>query len=170
MMVSFIQSNYMGFGSGVVVPGTGISLQNRGAGFTIEKGHPNQVDGNKRPYHTIIPAFVTKDGSPVMSFGVMGGHMQAQGHVQMMVRIFDYCQNPQTASDAPRWHLTSEDNRLALEPGYSKETLAGLADLGHTVIKEEPMSLFGGAQLIYNMGGWYVAGSDHRKDGCAVGF
>ncbi len=170
MMVSFIQSNYMGFGSGVVIPDTGISLQNRGAGFTIEKGHPNQVDGNKRPYHTIIPAFVTKDGSPLMSFGVMGGHMQAQGHVQMLIRIFDYCQNPQTASDAPRWHLTSPDNRVAVEPGFSKETLAGLTDLGHTVVNDEPMSLFGGAQLIYNMGGTYVAGSDHRKDGCAVGF
>jgi gamma-glutamyltranspeptidase/glutathione hydrolase len=170
MMVSCIQSNYMGFGSGVVVPGTGISLQNRGAGFTLESGHPNQVDGKKRPYHTIIPGFVTKDGEPVMSFGVMGGHMQAQGHVQMMTRIFDYRQNPQTASDAPRWHVTTDGNRVALEAGYSNDVLDGLADRGHRIVTDAPMSLFGGAQLIYRLDGYYVSGSDHRKDGCAVGF
>jgi gamma-glutamyltranspeptidase/glutathione hydrolase len=170
MMVSFIQSNFMGFGSGVVVPGTGISLQNRGFGFTLEKGHPNQVDGNKRPYQTIIPGFVTKDGNPVMSFGVMGGHMQAQGHVQMMVRMFDYNQNPQTASDAPRWHLMQNDQRVAFEPGYSEKLLQGLSDRGHTITLDEPDSLFGGAQLIYRMNDYYVSGSDHRKDGCAIGF
>ncbi|MBW1963330.1 MAG: gamma-glutamyltransferase [Deltaproteobacteria bacterium] len=170
MMVSFIQSNYMGFGSGITIPGTGISLQNRAAGFTIQRGHPNQVDGNKRPYHTIIPGFVTKNGVPVMSFGVMGGHMQAQGHVQMMIRIFNYRQNPQTASDAPRWHLTSDDNRLAIEPGFPKKTLETLKALGHELITDESMSLFGGAQLIYALDGGYVCGSDHRKDGCAVGF
>lgn len=170
MMVSFIQSNYMGFGSGVVVPGTGISLQNRGAGFTVEKGHPNQVAGGKRPYHTIIPGFVTKNGAPVMSFGVMGGHMQAQGHVQMMTRIFDYCQNPQTASDAPRWHLTATDNHVAMEAGWPDELLNGLAERGHAIIADEVQPLFGGAQLIYNLNGYYVSGSDHRKDGCAVGF
>ncbi len=102
MMVSFIQSNYMGFGSGVVVPGTGIALQNRGLGFTLESGHPNQVGGGKRPFHTIIPGFVTRQGQPLMSFGVMGAHMQPQGHVQMVVRVFDYGQNPQAACDAPR--------------------------------------------------------------------
>jgi gamma-glutamyltranspeptidase len=91
-----------GFGSGVVVPDTGISLQNRGAGFVLEEGHPNQVAGGKRPYHTIIPAFATRDGQPVMSYGVMGGPMQPQGHAQMMIRLFDYGQNPQAACDAPR--------------------------------------------------------------------
>ncbi len=170
MMVSFIQSNYMGFGSGIVIPGTGISMQNRGFGFTLEKDHPNQVEGNKRPYHTIIPGFVTKGGDPIMSFGVMGGHMQAQGHVQMMIRIFDYNQNPQTASDAPRWHVMQGNNRVALEPGFSPELLQGLSDRGHTITLDEPESLFGGAQLIYRINDYYVAGSDHRKDGCAIGF
>ena len=94
MMVSMIQSNNVGFGSGVVVPGTGISLHNRGANFVAAQGHPNQVGPNKRPYHTIVPGFMTKDGAPVMSFGVMGGTMQPQGHVQVVVRIADYGQNP----------------------------------------------------------------------------
>ncbi len=103
MMVSFIQSNYMGFGSGVVEPEYGISLQNRGHGFSLQAGSPNQVAPGKRPFHTIIPAFLTKDGQPVMSYGVMGGDMQPQGHMQTLVRMLDYGQNPQAACDAPRW-------------------------------------------------------------------
>ena len=170
MMISFIQSNYNGFGSGVVVPGTGISLQNRGYGFTLEKGHPNQVDGGKRPLHTIIPGFVTKDGLPIMSFGVMGGFMQAQGHLQMMTRIYDYDQNPQTASDAPRWHVTAQDNRVAMESGFSNEFLQGLANRGHSLVTDEPASVFGGAQLIHKINDHFVSGSDHRKDGCAIGY
>ncbi|MGD7216767.1 gamma-glutamyltransferase family protein, partial [Ralstonia pseudosolanacearum] len=102
MMVSFIQSNYMGFGSGVVVPGTGISLQNRGVGFSMDARSANVVEGGKRPFHTIIPAFLTRDGAPVMSFGVMGGDMQPQGHLQTLVRMLDYHQQPQAACDAPR--------------------------------------------------------------------
>jgi gamma-glutamyltranspeptidase/glutathione hydrolase len=94
MMVSYIQSNYSGFGSGVVVPDTGISMQNRGFGFTLAPGHPNQVAPSKRPFHTIIPAFVTRDGKPLMSFGLMGADMQPQGHAQMRVRLADYGQNP----------------------------------------------------------------------------
>ncbi|MHA1237533.1 MAG: gamma-glutamyltransferase family protein, partial [Candidatus Hodarchaeales archaeon] len=105
MMVSYIQSNYGGFGSGVVIPGTGISLQNRGSAFSLVEGHPNQVGPNKRPFHTIIPAFVTNKDGPIMSFGVMGGDMQPQGHAQMMIRIFEYGQNPQAACDAPRWKV-----------------------------------------------------------------
>ena len=112
MMLSFIQSNYMGFGSGIVVPGTGISMQNRGAGFTLKPGHPNQVGPRKRPFNTIIPGFLTRNGQPVMAFGVMGGNMQAQGHVQMVTRLVDYNQNPQACSDAPRWIV----NRLHREP------------------------------------------------------
>jgi len=169
MMVSFIQSNYMGFGSGVVIPGTGIAMQNRACGFTLQKGHPNQVDGGKRPYHTIIPGFVMKNGKPIMSYGVMGGHMQAQGHLQMLTRIFDYDMNPQEASDAPRWYLT-EDSSVAVEPGFPPVTLAGLISRGHNIVYDHPESTFGGAQLIYNAGGHYIAGSDHRKDGLAAGY
>jgi gamma-glutamyltranspeptidase/glutathione hydrolase len=169
MMVSFIQSNYMGFGSGVVIPETGIAMQNRGRGFTLEKGHPNQVDGGKRPYHTIIPAFVMKGEKPVMSFGVMGGHMQPQGHVQMMTRIFDYGQNPQAASDAPRWYWL-RDNIVAVESGYPENVLDDLSRRGHEIITDLPQSEFGGAQLIYKKDDKYIAGSDHRKDGLAAGF
>ena len=123
-----------------------ISLQNRGSGFTLEDGHPNRVGGSKRPYHTIIPGFVSRDGQPVMSFGVMGGHMQAQGHLQMMVRMFDYGQNPQAASDAPRWHLT-EDGTVALEDGINIATGEELKRRGHNVQWRNPEHLFGGAQL-----------------------
>lgn len=169
MMVSFIQSNYLGFGSGIVVPATGISLQNRGYGFTLEEGHPNQVAGGKRPYHTIIPAFVTRNDEAVMSFGVMGGHMQAQGHVQMMVRIFDYGQNPQAASDAPRWHLY-EDGRVGVETGFDKKLAARLAKRGHQIVYDNETRIFGGAQLIRKLEDGYCGASDHRKEGQAVGY
>ena len=113
MMVSLIQSNYMGFGSGVVVPGTGVSLQNRGHCFTLEAGHPNVVEPGKRPFHTIIPGFLTKDGRPQMSFGVMGGNMQPQGHCRRSVRMLVYGQQPQAACDAPRWKVaTGRQHRL----------------------------------------------------------
>ncbi|MCU0522593.1 MAG: gamma-glutamyltransferase family protein [Anaerolineae bacterium] len=170
MMVSYIQSNYMGFGSGIVIPGTGIALQNRGAGFRLEEGHPNRVAGGKRPYHTIIPAFATRPGGePLMSFGVMGGHMQPQGHVQMMVRLFDYNQNPQAASDGPRWYV-DEDMSLKLEMGFAPEVAEALRVRGHTVQENVGPGLFGGAQLIYRMNDGYCAGTDWRKDGQAVGF
>ncbi|MEK7826499.1 MAG: gamma-glutamyltransferase, partial [Thermodesulfobacteriota bacterium] len=168
-MVSYIQSNYKGFGSGIVIPGAGISLQNRGAGFTLEAGHPNRVAGGKRPYHTIIPGFVMKEGAPLMSFGVMGAHMQAQGHLQMMVRIFGGHQNPQTAADAPRWYL-DEDSRLSLEPGFGPEIREGLKKRGHLLTGGAPNSVYGGAQLIYRLSDGYCAASDPRKDGQAVGY
>jgi gamma-glutamyltranspeptidase/glutathione hydrolase len=168
-LVSFIQSNYLGFGSGIVVPGTGISMQNRGVGFVLQPGHPNCVAGGKRPFHTIIPGFVISNGRPLMSFGVMGGSMQAQGHVQMMVRIFDYQQNPQSACDAPRWHV-DQNFRLALESGFSPRVIRELTKRGHTVISESPTHLFGGAQLIYCLENGYCAASDPRKDGQAVGY
>jgi|TARA_Y100000310_G_scaffold280314_2_gene299955 gamma-glutamyltranspeptidase/glutathione hydrolase len=169
MMVSFIQSNYVGFGSGIVVPATGISLQNRGYGFTLEEGHPNQVGGGKRPYHTIIPAFVTRNEQAAMSFGVMGGHMQAQGHVQMMVRIFDYRQNPQAASDAPRWHLY-EDGRVGVETGFDGKVAVKLANRGHEIVYHNETRIFGGAQLISKLDDGYCGASDHRKEGQAVGY
>jgi len=171
-MVSYIQSNYMGFGSGVVVPDTGISLQNRGAGFVLEPGHPNLVGPGKRPFHTIIPGFLMENGKPLMSFGVMGGPMQAQGHVQMTVRLRDYHQNPQAASDAPRWRVLG-DNRVAVETALPLETVQALEARGHHISREPPETAFGfgGAQLILRMpDGHYCAGSDHRKDGQAVGF
>jgi len=151
------------------VPGTGISLQNRGSGFSLKKGHPNVVAGGKRPYHTIVPGFVTKDGRALMSFGVMGGHMQPQGHVQIITRIFDYGQNPQAASDGPRWYV-AEDFRLALEPGFDPGVTKALRKRGHRLLKGTPESTFGGAQIILKLEKGYCAASDHRKDGQAVGY
>ena len=169
MMVSFIQSNYMGFGSGIVIPDTGIAMQNRGCGFVLQEGHPNCVGGGKRPFHTIIPGFVTRNKQPLMSFGVMGGNMQAQGHVQMMVRIFDYGQNPQAACDAPRWYV-DENFRIALEPGFSPRVTDELRRRGQAFIEDPPDHLFGGAQLIYCLENGYCAASDLRKDGQAIGY
>ena len=169
MMVSFIQSNYLGFGSGIVVPDTGISLQSRAACFSLEKGHPNQVAGGKRPFHTIIPAFVTSDGAPLVSFGVMGGPMQPQGHAQMMVRMFDYHQNPQAACDAPRWRVVP-DSRVALEPGFKPGVVDDLIERGHRIEAIGPDPRFGGAQLIYRLSGGYCGASEPRKDGQVVGF
>lgn len=169
-MVSFIQSNYQGFGSGIVVPDTGIAMQNRGSGFTLQKGHPNEVAGGKRPFHTIIPGFITELDEPRMSFGVMGGHMQHQGQVQMVHRIFDLKENPQAASDAPRWHVTPE-YKLALETGFDPQVASNLSQRGHQVVMIEPNTdLFGGAQLIYRLPHGYCAASDHRKEGLAAGF
>ncbi len=171
MMVSFIQSNYMGFGSGIVVPGTGISMQNRGYGFKLGAPHPNRVAPRKRPFQTIIPGFLTtREGRPLMSFGVMGGHMQPQGHVQMVVRIADYEQNPQTASDAPRW-IVNPDFSIGLEPDLAAKIGGDLARLGHRIAPAEAVNFaFGGAQLIWKMGeNGYCAGSDHRKDGHSAG-
>ena len=169
MMISFIQSNYLGFGSGVVIPGTGISMQNRGNGFSLEPGHPNVLAGGKRPFHTIIPGFVTSQGAPKLSFGVMGGHMQHQGHVQMVNRIFDHGQNPQAASDAPRWHLYP-DYSVGFEALVPDGVLDDLAARGHQVKREPLEHVFGGAQLILKTEDGYVAGSDHRKEGQAAGF
>ena len=171
LMVSYIQSNYDGFGSGIVIPGTGISLQNRGRGFTLESGHPNRVAGSKRPFHTIIPAFLTRDGEPVMSFGVMGGHMQAQGHAQMVIRVCDWNMNPQAANDAPRWRIC-EDGFIEFEAGYDDAIRPDLSSRGHRIRPFHPEQAFemGGAQLIQRTQDGYIGGSDPRKDGCAAGF
>jgi len=171
LMVSFIQSNYEGFGSGVVVPGTGISLQNRGMGFTLDSAHPNAVGPRKRPFHTIIPGFVMQDGKPLMSFGLMGGPMQAQGHLQLIVRTQVFGQNPQAASDAPRWQVT-RGRHVLVESTMPPELVAALAARGHVIQREPPEAAFafGGAQVILRTDAGYVAGSDHRKDGLAVGF
>ena len=170
MMVSYIQSNYAGFGSGVVVNGTGISLQNRGYGFVLKPGHANIVAPRKRPFQTIIPAFVTKDGKPVMSYGVMGGSMQAQGHSQVMVRLADHGQNPQAAADAPRWRIDT-GLYLGIEQGVDPAVIAELKRRGHNITQADRWSTdFGRAQLIYKMEDGYLAASERRTDGQAVGF
>lgn len=169
MMVSMIQSNYMGFGSGVVVPGTGISLQNRGANFVADQGHPNRVGPGKRPYHTIIPAFVTKGGAPVMSFGVMGGMMQPQGHVQVMVRIADLGQNPQAACDGPRFRWM-HGTQVSCERGFPRATLDGLRRRGHDLVAVHDYDQFGSCQAIWRLDDGYFAASDPRRDGQAAGF
>ncbi len=172
MMVSFIQSNYAGFGSGVVVPGTGVHLQNRACGFTTQAGHPNQVDGFKRPFHTIIPGFIMNDTGPVMAFGVMGGMMQAQGHVQMTLRTQLWGQDVQSAVDAPRWRVT-EGLGVSVEEAMPDSIVQALKSMGHHVSVEKPDLAFGfgGAQLVHKLdSGGYAAGSDPRKDGGAYGF
>ena len=172
MMVSFIQSNYAGFGSGVTIPGTGIHLQNRGAGFSLNPNSQNVVSPGKRPFHTIIPAFLMKGDAPLMSFGVMGGPMQAQGHVQMTLRTQLWDQDVQMAVDAPRWRITGGLG-LSCEATFPAETLQALTEMGHHVECEAPDNAFGfgGAQLIAKLdNGVYAAGSDPRKDGQAVGY
>lgn len=170
MMVSFIQSNYAGFGSGVVVPGTGISLQNRGYGFKLAEGHVNQVGPRKRPFHTIIPAFMTRNNEPVMGFGVMGGFMQAQGHTQMTLRYVDHHQNPQAMIDAPRWRV--EDGPIVhIEEAMPGAAVEALRSLGHRIVSAERFSTdFGRSQIILKTEGGYIAGSEWRTDGQAVGF
>lgn len=176
-MVSFIQSNYKGFGSGVVVPGTGIALHNRGMGFVTTPGHPNQVGGGQRPLHSIIPAFMTQADRAVMAFGVMGGNMQAQGHLQMVLRHLAEGLNPQACSDAPRWRI-DEAGALLLEPGVAPAVVDQLTAMGHVPRVAAPDSLdFGSAQLVLRLDAGttgdgdtaYAAGSDHRRDGQAVG-
>jgi gamma-glutamyltranspeptidase/glutathione hydrolase len=170
MMVSYIQSNYQGFGSGVVVPGTGISLQNRGIGFVLTEGHVNQVGPRKRPFHTIIPAFMTKGTQPIMGFGVMGGSMQAQGHMQMALRLVDYRQNPQTMIDAARWRVDS-GSTVSIEEALPPASVAGLRALDHGVVLADRFSTdFGRAQIILKTDGGYVGASEWRTDGQAVGY
>ncbi|HEV8094379.1 MAG TPA: gamma-glutamyltransferase family protein [Burkholderiales bacterium] len=170
MMVSMIQSNFMGFGSGVVVPGTGISLQNRGHSFVADAGHPNQVGPRKRPYQTIIPGFVTKDGKPVMSFGLMGGTMQPQGHTQVIVRIADYGQNPQAACDGPRFRFVQGMDVSVENDRFAPETLAELQRRGHRIVTVNDYNQFGSSQMIWKLEGGYLAASDPRRDGQAAGY
>ena len=175
-MISFIQSNYMGFGSGVVVPDWGVSLQNRGFGFSMDPKSANVVAGGKRPFHTIIPAFLTRqEGAttvPQMSFGVMGGDMQPQGHLQTVLRMLSYRQQPQAACDAPRWKV-NRDFSLDVEANMNAATVQGLADLGHTLKKiDDPYMDFGAGQFIWRLSDdiedGYIAASDPRRDGQAA--
>jgi len=165
-MVSFINSLYSAFGSRVVVPGTGLLLQNRGAGFTLAEGHPNRIAPRKRPLHTIIPAFVTRRGEPWLSYGVMGGAMQPQGHVQVLLNIVEFGMDPQEAIDAARFRHFS-GTRVAIEnldPGVAAE----LEAMGHELLERDG-GAFGGSQVILKLDRGWAAGSDPRKDGMAAG-
>nr|MDT0662638.1 gamma-glutamyltransferase family protein [Micromonospora sp. DSM 115978] len=170
MMVSLIQSNYLGFGSYLVLPGYGFGLQNRGAGFSLEAGHPNVVGPGKRPFHTIIPGFLTRNGEPVGPFGVMGGHMQPQGHVQFVCATVDGGLDPQAALAAPRWYWHTGRSVL-VEPELNGEVAAGLRSRGHQVAVERETPIFGYGQALWRgSDGGYVAGTEPRTDGSAVGY
>ena len=172
-MVSFINSNYDEFGSGVAVPGLGFMLHNRGAGFTMDEGLPNTVAPGKRPFHTLIPGFVTTTGAdgklaPWMSFGVMGGAMQSQGHVQVLLNMVLFGMDAQQAIDAARFrHLNGQ--RLALETPIGDDVRAALKAMGHDIV-DERLIQFGGAQSIVKLKRGYAAGSDPRKDGHAAAY
>ena len=168
-MVSFIQSNFEGFGSGIVVPNTGIALQNRGIGFSLDVSHPNCLGPSKRPFHTIIPAFIEQSGGSSVAFGVMGGSMQPQGHVQVACRMIFAGQNPQAALDAPRWRLAG-GNKVAIEQGWNADLYDTLRIMGHDLeIAEERSVAFGGGQVVYQVNQGYVGASDQRRDGQACG-
>ena len=174
MMVSFIQSNYMGFGSGIVVPEWGVSMQNRGHGFVLDPASPNCVAPGRRPFHTIIPAFLTRDGRPQMSFGIMGGNMQPQAHLQTIVRMLAHGQQPQAACDAPRWRFNA-GKAINVEATMARATVAGLVERGHEVeVIQDSYQDFGAGQFIWRLGDpaveGYVAASDPRRDGQAAGF
>ena len=174
MMISFIQSNYMGFGSGCVEPSFGISLQNRGHGFSLDASSPNVVAPGKQPFHTIIPAFLTKGGHPQMSFGVMGGNMQPQGHMQTLVRMLDYKMSPQMACDAPRWRF-NQGLEINVEGSMNAATVEALRARGHQMeVINDSYQDFGAGQFIWRIGDpgteGYVAASDPRRDGLAAGF
>jgi gamma-glutamyltranspeptidase / glutathione hydrolase len=173
-MISLIQSNYMGFGSGVVVPGTGVSLQNRGCGFSLDPKHPNRVEGGKRPFHTIIPGFLMKDGKPQMAFGIMGGNMQPQAHMQTLVRMLKHGQQPQAACDAPRWKVATGLS-VDCEPSMGVALIDGLRQIGHKIeTVPDPYMDFGSGQFIWRISDdtedGYVAASDSRRDGLVAGF
>lgn len=167
LQVSFIQSNYMGFGAGIVVDGTGISLQNRGAGFVLEEGHANQYAPAKKPFHTIIPGFLTREGKPLGPFGVMGGHMQPQGHLQVVVNLEDYHMNPQAALDAPRWQWT-RGRQVELEPTIPLHVVQGLKQRGHEVVLQSEWASFGRGQMILKPAQAFLAASEPRADGLAL--
>ncbi len=181
MMVSLIQSNYTGFGSGYVVPELGFGLQDRGGLFSLHEEHPNALAPGKRPFQTIIPAFVTKDGQPLMAFGVMGGDMQPQGHAQVIVNLFDFGMNLQEAGDAIRFHhagsseptgtVMTDGGVLHIEDGLPKDILDELARRGH-VLKPEEVGQYGGYQAIWRdpATGVYSGATEKRKDGCALGY
>jgi gamma-glutamyltranspeptidase/glutathione hydrolase len=182
MMVSLIQSNYRGMGSGLVADGLGFMFQDRGELFSLEEGHPNVYAPGKRPFHTIIPAFLMKDGKPVMSFGLMGGGMQPQGHVQILVNMIDYDMNIQQAGDAARFmHEGGRQSTgitqsllgtLYLEPGVPEQTVQRLKAMGHQVEVIDNGVMFGGYQAIAvdHEKGSYSGATEMRKDGTVAAY
>jgi gamma-glutamyltranspeptidase/glutathione hydrolase len=172
-MVSWIQSLYMDFGCGLTAGTTGVQLQNRGANFTLEDGHPNQVAPGKRPYHTIIPGFITHRNEPWCSFGVMGGFMQPQGHLQVGVSLVDFAMDPQAALDAPRFRWLG-DRSVALEASFPETIAQELSKRGHDIVTGDEARFvgFGGGQIIVRdpKSGLLIGGSDPRKDGSAAGW
>ena len=177
-MISLIQSNYRGMGSGMVPPGLGFMLQDRGELFSLDKNHKNALEGGKRPFHTIIPAFVTKDGEPFMSFGVMGGATQPQAHAQIIINMVDFGLNLQEAGDAPRIvhsgssqptdEIMTDGGTLSLESGFGREIEAKLSSIGHNIKYQK--GIFGGYQAIMLKDGVYYGASETRKDGQAAGY
>lgn len=168
MMVSFIQSGYDDFGSGIVVPGTGINLQDRGCSFSLDPANPNYLGPGKKPYHTIIPGFLTRDGNAVGPFGVIGGFMQPQGHVQMIMNMIDFYMNPQEALNAPRWQWRKE-RKVELEPGFGPDVIQGLWERGHEIlVPENPFSMGRGQIIIRNKDGIYAGATEPRADGCVA--
>jgi len=164
-MVSYIQSNYMGFGSGVVVRGTGIALQNRGADFSLDPLAANALTPGKKTYHTIIPGFLTKDGKALGPFGVMGGYMQPQGHLQLLTNMIDFGLNPQQALDAPRWQWL-EGRKIHVEPGFNPEIARALNKRGHDVSVSLQTANFGRGQCIIRLqNGVLVGATESRIDG-----
>ncbi|MEM8604248.1 MAG: gamma-glutamyltransferase family protein [Cyanobacteria bacterium P01_H01_bin.121] len=169
LMVSLIQSNYMGFGSGVLVPGTGIALHNRGLGFSLDPAHPNCMGPSKRPFHTIIPGFLTQGDQPLGPFGVTGAPMQPQGHTQVVVNLMDYGLNPQAALDAPRWRVLDADQVL-LEATINRALAMRLSDRGHKVKLSGEVGDFGKGQLVLYQDGILMAASEPRADGIALAY
>jgi gamma-glutamyltranspeptidase/glutathione hydrolase len=181
MMVSLIQSNYTGFGSGYVIPALGFGLQDRGNLFDLKPGKPNSLEPGKRPFHTIIPAFMTRDGRPLMAFGLMGGDMQPQGHAQIVVNLVDFGMNLQEAGDAIRFHhsgsseptgtIMLDGGVLHIEDGLPESVIAELRRRGH-VMEAEPVGAYGGYQAIWRdpATGVYSGATEKRKDGCAAGY
>ena len=167
MAVSLIYSIFHGFGSGIASDKFGILMQNRGAGFTLKQGHPNELLGGKRPMHTIIPGMMRKNGKPIMPFGVMGGAYQPTGHARFTSNLTDFGMDPQSAIDAPR--AFSDAGNLKIERGYSSAVRQELAEMGHTIV--ETSTPLGGAQsILIREDGVLEGASDPRKDGCAIGY
>ncbi|MGB0507396.1 MAG: gamma-glutamyltransferase, partial [Pikeienuella sp.] len=169
MVVSMIYSIFYPFGSGYASSKFGINFQNRGAGFTLAEGHPNELKGGKRPMHTIIPAMIRRNGKVIASYGVMGGQYQSAGHIRVLSNMFDFGMSPQEALDAARSFPDPDSGMLQIERGYSDEVKAELAAMGHQ-LAEPDMPIGGGQMIRIHENGVYEAASDPRKDGCALGY